>query len=141
MALRLDVTKDDHVFLGEDKFLDLIIFTDHTKTVILDTSPMDLVWNLRKKDNSPDPPLIEKSTAESPPTITHTGVFNADPTINTLKVRIALYRADSYDPTVSPPHVLLPKKYRHSVKRIDTGSRTVLAFGAFQFLQATTTPS
>lgn len=137
MALEVNVTKDHHVFIGEDKVLEFVIYTDHTKTVVLDTSAMSLIWVLRTTDKSAVA-LITKSTDHSPPGITHDGTFNADPDVNTQKVQVHLYDTDSYDDTGSPVVTLKKRKYRHALKRMDDGSETVLAFGNFQFLQATT---
>lgn len=137
MALEFNVTKDDHVFVGEDKELHLVIYTDHTRTAILDTSAMSLSWLLRNTDKSADPALIEKISESSPPGITHTGTYNSDPVVNTQHVVIHLYDTDSWDEDVSPPVKLRKKKYRHSLKRMDADAETILMWGSFQFLMAT----
>lgn len=137
MALEFNISSDDHVFVGEDKQLRLKIFTDHTRTAILDVSAMELRWNLRVADKSADPPLIEKESVGSPAGITIEGVYNSDPLVNTQEVVIHLYDTDSWDEDASPPVKLKKKKYRHSLKRMDAGSETVLMFGSFQFLMAT----
>src|SRR5687767_751722 len=122
MAIEFHVTSAHHVFLGEDKLLTLPVWADHAQTIPLDVTGFSLLWVLRKKDNSSDPPLIEKSNQTSPPDIAITGVFNSDPDLNTQKVVITILDTDSYDPTVSPAILLKKRKYRHSLKRMDDGA-------------------
>lgn len=138
MALEVHITAANHFFSGEDKQIRLVIYTDDSKQEILDTSTWALLWQMRKKDASPDPALISKSTDESPPGITHEGTFNPDPLVNTQEVVIHLYDTDTYDDGVSPLLWIKKRKYRHALKRMDDGSETVLAFGNCQLLQATT---
>lgn len=138
MAMAWNVVKDDHVFVGEDKELRGVIFEDHEQTTVMDMTGVPLIWSLRKRDNSAEPALIEKSTEDSPPGIVVEGTFNADPLVNTQEVVILLHDTDSWDETVSPPVRLRQRKYRHALKRMNDGAETVLAWGSFQFLMATT---
>lgn len=138
MALEVNITTEHHFFSGEDKKIKLVIYTSDAKTAILDTSSMSLLWQMRKKDNSADPALISKSTDVSPPGITHEGVYDSDPDVNTQKVVITLLDTDTYDDGVSPLWWIKKRKYRHALKRMDDGFETVLAFGNCQILQATT---
>ena len=134
MAIERNVTAVDHVFLGEDKILEFAIYADHAMTTPVDVSGWDLIWVLRKKDGSADPALIEKETGDG---ITVVGAFDSDPAANTQRVRVTLLDTDTYDPEASPAVELRKGKYRHSLKRLDDGSETILVFGSFQFLQAT----
>jgi len=150
MALQQDITADQRIFLGEDKYLEFPVYDQTNLTdeelraqiaagtaTPIDVSGWGLLWVLRKKDKSDDPALIEKSTG-SPADITVIGTWDANQGTNTQRVRVALYDTDSYDPTGSPPVILRKGTYRHSLKRMDDGSESVLNFGKFVFLQSTT---
>lgn len=150
MARALHITADHDVFLGEDKEIHFgpvyassgltdaqlaVLIAAGTATPV-DASTWDLIWVLRRKDKTADPALIEKATG-SPVGITVEGTFNASQALNTQDVVVALVDTDSYDPTSSPAVALRAGKYRHSLKRTEDGSETILAFGDFRFLQAT----
>lgn len=135
MAIEFDVTEAAHVFRGEDKTLQLEIFTDDTQTAALDVSGFALSWVLRKHDLHPTA-LVSKSTV-APAGITIAGVFNANPQVNTQKVQISLLDTDTYDPPAIPAVNIKPGTYRHSLKREDIGAKTVLMFGDFTILGAT----
>jgi hypothetical protein len=138
MAIVANITKDHHVFVGEDKKLRFTIYADHAKTEVVDVSGFSMYWALRKTDKASDPALIEKSTDDSPAGITVEGTYDADPEVNTQQVVVTLKDTDSWDPTTSPPIALKQFKYRHALKRSNQSLETVLAFGDFQFLMATT---
>ncbi len=129
MAVETNVTEDNHIFLGEDKILEFTVLDDDEVTPI-DVSGWDLLWDLRKADKTSGDALIEKTTAAG---ITITGVYNVAPLVNTQRVLVTLADTDSDSSTT-----LAAKTYRHALKRMDSGSETVLAFGDFVFLQATT---
>jgi hypothetical protein len=149
------VAPDDRFFLGTDFGLEYVLYeqpsdmTDAEFQALIDAAladdtvpdlvPIDLAgktwaWVLRLKDKSPDPALIEKTSADG---ITIEGVYNADPDLNTQVMVVSIVDSDSYDPDASPAVELKPKKYRFSVKRMDDGFEQVHVFGTFQFLQAT----
>lgn len=134
MANQVDVTEADHVFIGEDKRLRFAISSDHAGTAPINVTGWSLGWYLRRSDKESDPALITKTTANGG--VTLEGVYSADPAVNTLRVIVTLVDSDSYDPAASPP-IIRPGIYRHSLKRLDDGSETVLTFGGFEFLQAT----
>lgn len=136
MAAEFNITEADKFFLGEDKFIDFIVTGEDG--LPLDVTGLPLEWSLKKKDKDPDPPIIGKSIGSG---ITIVGVFNADPAINTQRVRVTLLDTDT-DPFVTSglgtPYTLKAKKeYRHSLKRTDAGFEAVLSYGGITFLQAT----
>jgi hypothetical protein len=128
MAVESNVTAASHVFLGEDKVLEFTI-TDEDD-VPVDVSGWAMIWDLRKADKTTGDALIEKTTGAG---ITVTGVYNVAPLVNTQRVLVTLADTDSDSSTT-----IQAKTYRHALKRSDDGSETVLAFGDFTFLQATT---
>ena len=146
MALERNYTKDDRIFIGEDKVLYYAVYdqtglTDaellaqiaaNTATP-LDVSAYDLVWLLRKKDNTSDPALISK---ESFAGISVVGTFNASQSLNTQRVAVALEDTDTWDEG-SPVVAFKPGKFRYSLKRVDPGLETVLVFGYIDFMMAT----
>jgi hypothetical protein len=117
MALEQTITADDHWFVGEDKDLVFTIYTDDTKTAIQDVTGWALRWRLRKSDGSPV--LIEKTSGGGG--IAVSGVFNADPAVNTQKVTVTILDTDT-DP-------LMSGTYRQRLVRTDDGFETVLTFG------------
>lgn len=150
MALQIDITKDDRVFIGEDKKLqfavynqtgltdaELLALIDAGTAEPLDVSAWDLIWSLRRKDKSSDPALIEKTNG-SPAGITVIGTYNATQSVNTQRVQVQINDTDSWDPDASPAVALKAGTYRHSLKRLDDGLETVLVFGKFVFMQSTT---
>jgi hypothetical protein len=133
MALEFNITAADKFFLGEDKVVDISVVGADNVTPY-DVSLVSLEWNLRKTDGGPDPAIMTKT-----PTIV--GVYNADPLINTQRVRVT-FASDDTDPLVTvtknPPYKLKANvAYRHSLKRKDVGHEAIVSYGSFTFLQAT----
>src|ERR1700741_3945327 len=98
MALQRDFTKDHRIFLREDKLLLFPIYdqTDLTEGELpalneagpaspADMTGKDLLWDLRRKDNTADPALIEKTSGDG---ISLTGTFNASQSVNTQRVAV-----------------------------------------------------
>lgn len=136
MAEEVDIQPPAYkVFIGEDKVFRFPIYTDPTKTVIADVSAWQLRFDVRRKDKDPDPALFTKSLGAG---ITVTGTFNADPVVNTQRVEVAIEDDDTYDPLADEFNPKMKAgKYRYSLKRMNAGSETVLAYGDFVVLQAT----
>jgi hypothetical protein len=141
MAYQRDITADDKVYFDTDRLLRYSVYDgDPTAEEIaagtatpLDVTGWDLAWVLRKKTNSADPPLIEKTVGAG---ITITGTFNSDPDINTQRIEVLLADSDTYDPAASPPVEIKAGSYVYALKRIDAGSETILAEGKFTLLRA-----
>lgn len=135
-----DITEDQHMVVGDDRYLRMTIYEDHDQTMPLDVSGQELVWVLKTTDKSTTV-LIEKSTEGSPAGITIEGAYNGDPTLNTQEVVINLGAEDSYSQTSPPGIRLTQKKYRYALKRTNDGARSTLMRGDFQWLYATTVPA
>lgn len=141
MAYHRDITADDKVFFDTDRTLRYAVYEgDPTAEQIAagtavpkDVAAMDLAWVLRKKVNSIDPPLIEKTLSAG---ISITGIFNVDPTVNTQRVQVQLDDTDTYDPDASPPVEIKAGTYVYALKRLDAGAETILAEGSFTLLRA-----
>jgi len=91
---------------------------------LVDPSGWDLEWILRKKDTTPDPPLIFKSTG-SPIGIMVTG----SPPV----VEVSLYDTDTALADGSGV-VLKADTYRYSLKRLDDGAETIVTEGDFELM-------
>ena len=107
MAVKVDISEADHLFIGEDRTLDFHITE---AGVPLDCSGFDLLWALSRNKN--DTPSILKTT----PTIT---VGDGDGTGD--RVSVPLDAADTAN--------LLPGWYSHALWRTDSGSAIVLSYG------------
>lgn len=112
-------------FTGEDKELEFEAFQEDGKTPD-DVSLYALEWVMRKKVTDPDPPSLRKTSGAG---ITVTGTYNVDPNLNTQRIIVTI----AADDTAALP----PYEYQHSLKRTDSGSRTILAFGQCVLLAAT----
>lgn len=133
MAIEFNITAADKFFLGEDKVIDITVLAADGVTPY-NIVGLPLEWNLRKKDSASDPALITKV-----PTVT--GVFNANPAVNTQKAHIVI-ASDDTDPLVTvglatPYKLKAGFAYRHSLKRKDAGNETIASYGSVTFLQAT----
>jgi hypothetical protein len=135
-----DITADEHMVVGDDRYLRMTIYEDHDQTQPMDVSGQELVWILKSSDKSTTV-LIEKSTEGSPPGITIEGAYNSDPLLNTQEVVIYLAAEDSYSQTSPPGTRLTQKKYRYALKRVTDGARSTFQRGDFQWLYATTVPA
>jgi len=143
VAEEFNVTPDDQFFLGEDKIFELSVYESDGVTP-LDVIGIPLEWSLKKTDRAADPGIIAKGISAGGVStgITIVGVFNADPNLNTQKVRIT-FTDDDTDPAVtseleSGAYTLRANRaYRHSLKRMDSPNENVLMYGSVTFLQAT----
>lgn len=120
MALDSTVGGDGSLFVGEDKTFRLELIDANSNPVNM--TGWVLVFDVRKLDNSPAPPILSFT-----PTIT--GTFNATRALNTQRaiVGVASLDMDKFKAGI----------FRHSWKRIDNGSETVLAWGNFLPQKAT----
>lgn len=130
MATESNIDKDDNVFIGEDKTLSFTVLD--ADGVPMDISGWALAFIVRSKDTSTGTPVLTKTTSSG---ITITGTYNATPASNTQRAVVSLVDTDTAenDGTV----IIKPAKYRYSLKRTDSGSETILAFGNFVLREAT----
>jgi hypothetical protein len=125
MAIEFNITAEDRFFLGEDKNIEFTIFGPDNVTPV-DVTGWTLEWNMRKTDKAGDPPLLRKYQNNG---LALVGVFNANAQQNTQRVRITFGSDDT--------SLLKPMVYRHSLKRTDVGSESILSYGSIELLQAT----
>jgi hypothetical protein len=116
MAVRSDITAAHEWFAGEDKEL-------HFTVLDADGNPVDptgwaLEWALRRRAPDADPALISKTTSSG---ISLSGVYNANPSLNTQRVVVAIADTDT--------DALSAATYKHGLKRTDAGNESVLTFG------------
>jgi hypothetical protein len=123
MALVADIgVESGSLFVGEDKTFDLEVLSrpvipgNEASRVPIDISGWDIVHDVRKKDGSPDPAIFQKHG-------TIIGVWNAVRATNTQRAR--------YIYTDTELNTVRKHTYRHSFKRMDDGSETVIAWGDF----------
>lgn len=121
MSLEADITRDDRWHIGEDKKLRFTIYTDRTKTVVQDVTGFALSWRLRATPTGTV--LLTKTTGSG---IAISGVFNADPAINTQVIEVSV---DDEDTQPDGGTALGSGTYYHELKRTDVGLEAVLAAG------------
>lgn len=120
MAIETNIGGNGTLFIGEDKTLRLEVLTADGSTI--DISGWSMIFDVRKKDTSPNPALLAKT-----PNVT--GVFNADRLANTQRAEVVLSDDDT--------NLFRPQSYRYSLKRLDPGNETILAWGNFTLQKAT----
>jgi hypothetical protein len=125
MAAEFNVTANDKYFLGDDKVLEFTIVGQDGVTPF-DVTGLSLEWNLRRTDKDPVA-LITKGIGSG---LTIVGVYSANPSLNTQRVRVSIASADT---DLLKPNVA----YRHSLKRKDAGFEMIASYGSILFLQAT----
>jgi len=133
MAYEHNIIADQHWFIGEDKFLEFEILADDGKLVsdptkaVEDVTTWVIVWSMKKTDAASDPALVEKRTTTGG--IAITGIYNATRSVNTQRVRVTIDDSDT--------DLLKAATLRHSLKRLTSGSETILTFGSVALLKAT----
>lgn len=120
MALDSTIGGNGTLFVGEDKVLILELID--TSDLPVNMAGWTLLFDVRKKDDSKDPTLLAKT-----PSLT--GIFNASRSLNTQRAVVTL--------TDTEMNLFKEQTYRHSWKRMDDGSETVLAWGDFSPQKAT----
>jgi hypothetical protein len=130
MALEQNILAEDNFFLGCDYELRCAIYQRDGVTP-QDIAGWALSWMVKKRKGDSDAEaLIEKTTAPGAG-ITITGVYNADPAVNTQRAVVAVADTDTGG---SPP--LDKGYYRHELKRTDEGAETILIEGSLYLKQA-----
>lgn len=133
MATTWNIGGNGTLFVGEDKTfrLELLVaefdsagvpIEPSASSVPIDMTGWSILFDVRLKDNSADPAIFSK-------TATLQGVYNANRALNTQRAIVTL--------TDTELNTVVAKTYRHSWKRMDDGSETVLARGPFAPEKAT----
>lgn len=120
MAREVNIGGDGALFVGEDKILVLELLD--TSDVPVNMSGWVLLFDVRKSDAAAEPAILSKT-----PVIA--GVYNSIRGTNTQRASVTLTDTDM--------NLLKARTYRHSWKRMDDGSETVLAYGNFAPQKAT----
>jgi hypothetical protein len=114
MARNITIGGDGSLFIGEDKTLRLEVL-DASDVPVDMTTGWTVTFDVRLNDVDPSPVLLSKAATIS-------GTYSATRAANTQRAVVALSDDEMTMPT---------KSYRHSWKRTDAGSETVLAYGDF----------
>lgn len=122
MAANVDIGGSGALFVGEDKALVLEVLD--TADLPVDIAGWVIHFVVRRKDNSADPAIFDK-------TATVSGTYSAIRASNTQRATATL--------TDTELNTVTNRTYRHSFKRMDDGSETVLAYGNFAPEKATAT--
>lgn len=122
MAEESTIGGSGSLFVGEDKILRFELFAKSDPLVAVDMTGWDMVFDVRSKDNSAEPPIVSET-----PSLT--GVFNATRATNTQRGIVSLTDDDL--------NLFVARNYRWSWKRRDAGSETVLGWGTFGPQKAT----
>lgn len=113
MAIESPVTSDDHVFIGEDKSIVFTIYQSDGDT-LQDITGWSLSWMLKASLADADVSALLTKTNAS-------GITLTTPTSGVCTVSIADTDTDG----------IAAGRYVHELKRTDSASETVLAYGAF----------
>jgi hypothetical protein len=129
MATTETIGGDGKLFVGDDMVFELELLVPRTDglphdatSIVENMTGWVLLFDVRKKDTSPDPAILSKT-----PTIT--GVFNAVRSVNTQRAVVVV--------TDTEMNLFKQQTYRYSWKRMDDGSERVLCRGDFAPEKAT----
>jgi hypothetical protein len=133
MALEVTIGGNGTLFVGEDKIIRFECLVPEfdsagkpiapsATTPVQDMTGWTLLFDVRKKDNAAAPAIFGKT-----PTLI--GVFNIVRAVNTQRGIVVL--------TDTELNTVKQATYRHSWKRMDDNSETVLAWGDFAPQKAT----
>lgn len=138
MATNQTIGGNGSLFVGEDKIFYFEVLDvsglpadqldangvplSATAGVPIDMATWVLLFDVRKQDNSPDPSIL-------PIVPSIVGVWNASRAVNTQRAKVIV--------TDTQMNLFQAKNYRHSLKRMDDGSETVLTRGDFAPEKAT----
>lgn len=125
MAIEANISRSHHWFCGEDKVFSYTVY-QADGTTPEDVTGWTFDWALRRRNDDADPAVLEKTSVSG---ISITGTYNADPAQNTQRVEVTIADTDTEDLPAGP--------YRHSLKRTDDGSETILSFGNAVLQRAT----
>lgn len=120
MATDVTIGGDGVLFVGEDKTLRLELLD--SDSIPVNMSGWVMLFDVRLKDNSPEPAILSKT-----PTLT--GTYDAVRATNTQRAVVTLTDDDL--------NLVAARTYRHSWKRMTSGSETVLCRGDFAPEKAT----
>lgn len=120
MALEITIGGEGTLFVGEDKMFRLELIDANELPV--DMTGWTILFDVRKSVTAPDPAIFSKNASL-------TGAFNAVRALNTQRAIVTL--------TDTEMNTVKARTYQCSWKRMNDGSETVLAYGAFAPEKAT----
>lgn len=125
MAKQTDLTGTNGLFLGVDYTYPFTI-KNGAETACVDISGWALSYLVKRQAVEPDgQAMLSKQTGNG---ITISGVFSADPALNTQVATVAIADTDS--------QLLEAGECVYELKRTDTGAETVLAYGALTLIRS-----
>jgi hypothetical protein len=110
---------------GTDHRLEFVV-TDTAGTAVVDASSWSLSWMMKASVHLSDAQAALTKTTSSG--IAVTGVYNADPDVNTQVVTVSIVDTDT--------DTIVPRLYLHELKRMDAGFEAVLATGRLSLIQS-----
>jgi hypothetical protein len=132
VAIELNYTAEDHIFLGTDKIFEYEIFADDgidedladgspnpLKTMV-DASTLEFAWAMAKTVKG-SPVFPAKRTAPAGTGITVVGVYASGRVANTQRVRVTISDEDT--------DALKEASYYYGFKRMSDGAEEILTFG------------
>lgn len=128
MALIVNITRDEGWFLGEDKRLSVAVYADRDRTVPLNVTGMAMSWKLATAAGVAA--AVTKTTGGGG--IAITGVFNADPALNSQRVEVTVDDNET--------DALAATTWWHELKRTDPGLEAILVHGSVVLLGPVHTP-
>lgn len=120
MAIEVKIGGDGALFVGEDKTI--VVSVVNSNDVPVNAAGWTTLLVVRTLDTAADPAIFSLSGVV-------TGSYNVDPLLNSQVI--------SYTLTDDQLNTVKKKVYRYSVKRMDAGFETILAFGDFEVEKAT----
>lgn len=120
VAVEVNIGGDGSLFVGEDKVFKLEVVD--TANVPVNIAAWSVLFDVRKTIIAADPAIFSI-------TATVVGTYNSVRASNTQRAQVTL--------TDTQLNTVKAIAYKHSWKRMDDGSETVLAFGTFTPQKAT----
>lgn len=137
MATDVTIGGEGELFADEDKTFRLEVVradpsdpTNETLWVPEDVTGKSIVFDVRAKDDSPDPALLSK-------TASITGVFSSTSRLLNTQRAVVVVTDDEMHQFKGSNLPTNPKTYRHSWKITNSGNETVLSRGDFSPEKAT----
>lgn len=124
MAVSAQLGGDGKLFVGEDKFFELVVLDGAADTVgvkAVDMTGKRVILDIRSIDTSATVLFTQDAEIE--------GIFNQDPTVNTQLCVVFM--------TDDASNLFKGKTYRYTWKLMENDDETVLAWGDCVFQKAT----
>ena len=117
------IEKGLQYWLGTDKSYDFTVYTSATRTAIRDVTGYTTSFMIKRTLDDVDGDALASASG------TVSGAFNSSPSLNTQKITVSLVDTDT-DTEVTPGLAYW------ELKRTDTGSEALLAYGTIDLRRA-----